>query len=87
MAAMPASLAYVARIEDQHRCQARKEMVKATYALDLLAALDGTCGARLTRLELDRGGGRKNGQDESSESDDAGEHCVVSASTQRRLLC
>ena len=74
MAAMPASLAYVARIEDQHRCQARKETVKATYALDLLAALDGTRRARLTRLEVDRSSSSENGEGGDGESGEAREH-------------
>ena len=74
MAAMPASLAYVARIEDQRRCQARKEMVKATYALDLLAALDGTSRARLARLEVDRSSGREHGESSDGESGEAREH-------------
>ena len=74
IAATPASLAYAARIEDQHRCQARKRIAKVTYALYLLATLDGTCRARLTRLEVDRSSSRENGEGGDGDSGEAREH-------------
>ena len=74
MAATPASLAYVARIEDQHRCQARKRIAKVTYALYLLATLDGTCGARLTCLEVDRSSSREDGEGSNGDGGEAREH-------------
>ena len=74
MAATPASLACVARVQCQHQCQTRKGVAKATYALDLLATLDRARRARLTRLELDRGGSRENGEGGNGDSSEAREH-------------
>ena len=49
-------------------------MTKAAYGLDLLAALDSACRARLTRLKVDRSGGRKKGEGSDGDGGEAREH-------------
>ena len=49
-------------------------MTKAAYGLDLLAALDSACRARLTRLEVDWCGSRKKGEGSDGDSGKAREH-------------
>ena len=47
---------------------------EGTDTLDGVAALDGARRALLTRLELDGGGGRKNGEGGDGDSGEAREH-------------